>query len=47
MSNGGLEVVEESYKLDIPINKRDNCIEKTWVENQTWVPVELEAGKST
>jgi hypothetical protein len=45
MSNGGLEVVEGSHLMDVPIDRSDNCIEKSWVEKQKWVPVELEAGK--
>jgi 1-deoxy-D-xylulose 5-phosphate reductoisomerase len=44
MSNGGLEVVEGSHLMDVPIDHTDNCIEKNWVENQKWVPVELEPG---
>lgn len=46
MENGGLEVVEGSHLMDVPIDRVDNCISKIWVESQTWVPVELEAGKS-
>ena len=44
MSNGGLEVVEGSHVMDVPVDRLDNCIEKNWVMSQTWVPVELEAG---
>lgn len=44
MSNGGLEVVEESHVMEVPIDRSNNCIEATWVAKQTWVPVELEAG---
>ena len=44
MSNGGLEVVEGSHSMDVPIDS-SNCIEKSWVEKERWVPVELEAGK--
>ncbi len=47
MSNGGLEVVEGSHVMDVPIDRSDNCIEKSWVEKQTWVPVELEAGQDS
>lgn len=43
--NGGLEVVEGSHEMDVPINKATNCIESTWVDSQTWTPVELEAGQ--
>lgn len=45
MSNGGLEVVEESHAMDVPINRSDNCIEPSWVKSQTWVPVELAPGE--
>ena len=44
MSNGGLEVVEGSHLIDVPIGRSDNCIVKSWVESQTWVPVELKPG---
>jgi ectoine hydroxylase-related dioxygenase (phytanoyl-CoA dioxygenase family) len=44
MSNGGLEVVEGSHQMDVPIDSSDNCIVKSWVESQTWVPVGLEPG---
>ncbi|KAG4266858.1 hypothetical protein FPRO04_13034 [Fusarium proliferatum] len=43
--NGGLEVVDGSHEMDVPINKATNCIERTWVDSQTWTPVELEAGE--
>lgn len=46
MTNGGLEVVEGSHLMDVPIDRTDNCIEKSWVNGQKWVPVELEAGVS-
>lgn len=42
--NGGLEVVEGSHLMEVPIDHSDNCIQKSWVESQTWVPVELEPG---
>jgi ectoine hydroxylase-related dioxygenase (phytanoyl-CoA dioxygenase family) len=45
MSNGGLEVVEGSHLMDVPIDRSNNCIEKSWVESQTWVPVELQPGE--
>ncbi|KFY17221.1 hypothetical protein V492_00815 [Pseudogymnoascus sp. VKM F-4246] len=45
MSNGGLEVVEGSHQMDVPIAKADNCIEPAWVADHTWLPVELEAGQ--
>jgi ectoine hydroxylase-related dioxygenase (phytanoyl-CoA dioxygenase family) len=44
LSNGGLEVVEGSHLMDVPIDRSDNCIVKSWAESQTWVPVELEPG---
>jgi ectoine hydroxylase-related dioxygenase (phytanoyl-CoA dioxygenase family) len=44
MKNGGLEIVEGSHLIDIPINRSDNCIDKSWVKKQEWAPVELEAG---
>ena len=47
MSNGGLEVVEGSQAMEVPIDRSNNCIENSWVIKQTWVPVELEAGKVT
>ena len=45
MANGGLEVVDGSHKMDVPINRTDNCLETEWVASQTWTPVELEAGE--
>lgn len=45
MSNGGLEVVEGSHAVAVPINSADNCIEPSWVKSQTWVPVELAPGE--
>lgn len=45
MSNGGLEVVEGSHSMDVPINRADNCIEAAWVKAQDWVPVELQPGE--
>ncbi|KAM3430835.1 hypothetical protein MY4824_007468 [Beauveria thailandica] len=45
LTNGGLEVVDGSHEMQVPINKATNCIEKSWVESQTWTPVELEAGQ--
>jgi hypothetical protein len=44
MSNGGLEVVEGSHNMEVPINSTDNCIRPSWVKSQTWVPVALEVG---
>ena len=45
MSNGGLEVVEKSHKMKIPIGE-DLCIDPTWAQEQKWVPVGLAAGTS-
>ncbi len=45
MNNGGLEVVEKSHKMKIPIGE-DLCIDHTWAKEQKWVPVELAAGTS-
>jgi len=42
-ANGGLEVVDASHQMHVPIGK-DNCIEPTWVAQQKWIPVNLEAG---
>jgi ectoine hydroxylase-related dioxygenase (phytanoyl-CoA dioxygenase family) len=44
MTNGGLEVVDGSHHVDIPINEDDYCIQSTWVEKHEWTPVELEPG---
>ncbi|KAK5459878.1 hypothetical protein LTS15_004007 [Exophiala xenobiotica] len=43
MSNGGLEVVKGSHKMNVPIGK-DNCIEPQWATRQIWTPVTLEPG---
>ncbi|KAL7935673.1 hypothetical protein V8C35DRAFT_333561 [Trichoderma chlorosporum] len=45
LRNGGLEVVDGSHEMDVPINSATNCIESNWVDSQTWTPVELEAGQ--
>ena len=45
MRNGGLEVVEGSHSMTVPISPRDNCIEGSWVNEQKWVPVELSPGE--
>jgi len=42
--NGGLEVVDGSQKMEIPIGS-DNCITQDWVAKQKWIPVELKAGE--
>jgi 2-aminoethylphosphonate dioxygenase len=44
MKNGGLEVVDGSHDMDIPINEEDHCIEPAWVDSQQWTPVRLAAG---
>lgn len=46
MTNGGLEVVDGSHEMTVPINETDHCIEPEWVKSQKWTPVELQAGKS-
>lgn len=45
MTNGGLEVVESSHKMNVPNDETNNCILKSWVDAQTWVPVVLEPGE--
>jgi ectoine hydroxylase-related dioxygenase (phytanoyl-CoA dioxygenase family) len=45
MSNGGLEVVNGSHEMTVPIDKTNNCIEPDWVDAQEWIPVTLEAGE--
>lgn len=44
MANGGLEVVEGSHKMDVPVDQPDSCLDRDWFARQTWVPVELELG---
>lgn len=44
MSNGGLEVVDASHNMTVPIDPATNCITNDWVASQKWTPVELEAG---
>ena len=46
LTNGGLEVVEGSHEMDVPVGN-DNCTEPNWVKQQTWTPVGLEAGELT
>lgn len=43
-TNGGLEVVDGSHRMEIPLGK-DRCIEPTWVNGHTWTPCDLEPGK--
>jgi ectoine hydroxylase-related dioxygenase (phytanoyl-CoA dioxygenase family) len=45
MSNGGLEVVDGSHEMDIPINEVDHYIQESWVKHQKWTPAELESGE--
>lgn len=45
LNNGGLEVVEASHNMDIPLNVEDHCIADEWVDSHEWKPVELEPGK--
>ncbi|KAJ5387284.1 Phytanoyl-CoA dioxygenase [Penicillium cosmopolitanum] len=42
-TNGGLEVVDGSHRMEIPLGK-DRCIEPTWVNGHTWTPCDLEPG---
>lgn len=44
-NNGGLEVVDASHDMDIPLNADDHCIAAGWVDAHEWKPVELEPGK--
>ncbi|KAH8805297.1 hypothetical protein F5884DRAFT_679305, partial [Xylogone sp. PMI_703] len=41
--NGGLDVVEGSHRMNIPLGS-DRCIERSWVENRQWTPCDLKAG---
>lgn len=43
-NNGGLEVVDASHNMDIPLNVDDHCIAAEWVNAHEWKPVELEPG---
>lgn len=45
MRNGGLEVVNGSHVMTVPISKADNCVETKWVVQQQWAPVELAPGE--
>lgn len=42
-ANGGLEVVNGSHRMDIPLGS-DRCIAPDWVESNVWTPAELESG---
>ncbi|GFF50865.1 probable alpha-ketoglutarate-dependent hypophosphite dioxygenase [Aspergillus udagawae] len=41
--NGGLEVVDGSHLMDIPLG-RDRCIEQSWVESHEWTSCNLKPG---
>ena len=45
MSNGGLEVVDGSHAMTVPIAAATNCIEPKWVAQQAWTPVSLAPGE--
>ncbi|KAL7904830.1 hypothetical protein GGI35DRAFT_472039 [Trichoderma velutinum] len=45
LNNGGLEVVDTSHNMDIPLNVEDHCITNEWVDSHDWKPVELEPGQ--
>jgi ectoine hydroxylase-related dioxygenase (phytanoyl-CoA dioxygenase family) len=42
-ANGGLEVVDGSHCMEIPLGS-DRCIASDWVESNVWSPAELESG---
>ena len=42
-ANGGLEVVNGSHRMDIPLGS-DRRIASDWVESNVWTPAELESG---
>jgi hypothetical protein len=42
--NGGLEVVDGSHLMDIPLG-RDRCIEQSWVESHEWTSCNLKRGE--
>ncbi|KAJ5686044.1 hypothetical protein N7536_008663 [Penicillium majusculum] len=42
-ANGGLEVVNGSHRMDIPLGS-DRCIASDWAESNVWTPAELESG---
>lgn len=44
-TNGGLEVVNGSHKMAVPLGK-DRCIDPVWVESHTWTPCDLLPGMS-
>ncbi|KAM0256580.1 hypothetical protein ACHAQJ_004867 [Trichoderma viride] len=45
LDNGGLEVVDASHNMEIPLNVEDHCITTQWVDSHEWKPVELEPGQ--
>ena len=45
-ANGGLEVVNGSHRMDIPLGG-DRCIASGWVESNVWTPAELDSGMQT
>ncbi|KAL5092851.1 hypothetical protein Trisim1_000586 [Trichoderma cf. simile WF8] len=45
LNNGGLEVVDASHNMNIPLNIEDHCIADEWVDSHEWKPVELEPGQ--
>ncbi|UKZ74955.1 hypothetical protein TrVFT333_002625 [Trichoderma virens FT-333] len=45
LNNGGLEVVDASHNMDIPLKVEDHCITDEWVDSHEWTPVELEPGQ--
>jgi ectoine hydroxylase-related dioxygenase (phytanoyl-CoA dioxygenase family) len=43
MENGGLELVEGSHNMHIPLGE-DRCIESSWIATQKWAPRDLHPG---
>lgn len=43
MKNGGLEVVDGSHEINVPLDA-ELCITQDWINSQQWTPVELEPG---
>jgi ectoine hydroxylase-related dioxygenase (phytanoyl-CoA dioxygenase family) len=42
-ANGGLEVVDGSHRMNIPLGN-DRCITSDWVDSNVWTPAELQSG---
>lgn len=42
-SNGGLEVVDGSHRMEIPLGS-DRCILPSWVHSHPWTPCNLAPG---